>query len=224
MSLENRVLLMGIIESLSGLDRPFAYSSSCISLPLQQFVILSSPLCSPDSTFARSRAFANSCTDFTSYFKKQGFLAMSNPYSAPSPSQSPPPSFGGGGSSVHGPATALMIVALVAVILGTLALCMDIFLLVSGATEMLDAQNNSPVPAQTRIIFRSFWGFVLVCVSSFVLYGSIQMRAQKNYGIAKAAAIVAMIPLLGPCCILGIPFGIWAFVALNKPGVKESFN
>ena len=37
------------------------------------------------------------------------------------------------------------------------------------------------------------------------------MRNLKNYGQARAAAVVAMIPLLGPCCLLGIPFGIWAF-------------
>jgi hypothetical protein len=46
----------------------------------------------------------------------------------------------------------------------------------------------------------------------------------KNYSLARSAAIVAVIPLIGPCCVLGIPFGIWALVALGKPGVQEAFS
>jgi len=50
------------------------------------------------------------------------------------------------------------------------------------------------------------------------------MRNLKKYEIARAATIVAMVPLLGPCCIVGIPFGIWAFMALGKPGVRNAFR
>jgi hypothetical protein len=30
--------------------------------------------------------------------------------------------------------------------------------------------------------------------------------------------------MLGPCCIVGIPFGIWAIVVLSKPEVKRAFE
>ena len=41
-----------------------------------------------------------------------------------------------------------------------------------------------------------------------------------RYGVA---AIIAMIPCHG-CCILGLPFGIWALVVLSAPEVKAAFH
>jgi hypothetical protein len=38
-----------------------------------------------------------------------------------------------------------------------------------------------------------------------------------------AAAIMAMIPC-NCCCLLGLPFGIWALVMLMKPEVKSQFS
>ena len=60
--------------------------------------------------------------------------------------------------------------------------------------------------------------------SAFVFYGALQMRAVRNYGICMAAAIAACIPCLSPCCLFGIPFGIWALVQLNKPEVRAGFD
>ena len=50
------------------------------------------------------------------------------------------------------------------------------------------------------------------------------MLSLRSYEFAMVAAILAMIPCLTPCCLLGLPFGIWAVVVLRKPGVKEYFN
>jgi hypothetical protein len=50
------------------------------------------------------------------------------------------------------------------------------------------------------------------------------MQSLRSYGFAFAAAILAMIPCLTPCCVLGLPFGIWALVVLNKPEVKSQFT
>ena len=33
-----------------------------------------------------------------------------------------------------------------------------------------------------------------------------------------------MINLANACCLLGVPFGIWALVVLNKPEVKAQFT
>ena len=38
------------------------------------------------------------------------------------------------------------------------------------------------------------------------------------------AAIVAMIPRISPCCLLGLPFGIWALVVLSNGTVKAAFR
>ena len=64
---------------------------------------------------------------------------------------------------------------------------------------------------------------VITAVNGFVLFGAIKMLRLQNYGMAMAAAIVAMVPCQC-CCLLGLPFGIWALVVLNKPEVKSQFG
>jgi hypothetical protein len=38
--------------------------------------------------------------------------------------------------------------------------------------------------------------------------------------LAKVAAVVAVIPCLNPLGLLGLPFGIWALVAMNNAGQR----
>jgi hypothetical protein len=63
-----------------------------------------------------------------------------------------------------------------------------------------------------------------IAVSVFILLGALRMQKLAGHGLAMAAAIVAMIPCFSPCCLLGIPFGIWALVVLSKPEVKSQFH
>jgi hypothetical protein len=57
-----------------------------------------------------------------------------------------------------------------------------------------------------------------------ILIGAIKMKGLENYGFAMTASIIAMIPCVSPCCLLGLPFGIWALVVLSDPAVKSSFK
>jgi len=61
-------------------------------------------------------------------------------------------------------------------------------------------------------------------LSVVVLVGAIRMLALRSYEYAFVAAILAMIPCVTPCCLLGLPFGIWALIVLRKPGIKDQFN
>ena len=45
----------------------------------------------------------------------------------------------------------------------------------------------------------------------------------EEEGISPAS-ILAMIPCLSPCCLIGLPIGIWALVILMKPEVKAAFK
>jgi hypothetical protein len=63
-----------------------------------------------------------------------------------------------------------------------------------------------------------------IAVGIFILFGAIRMQKMTGHGLAMAAAIIAMIPCLSPCCLLGVPFGIWALVVLSKPEVKSQFH
>jgi hypothetical protein len=118
-----------------------------------------------------------------------------------------------------------MVVSLIAFVIGILGLVGDAFLVFFfGAVEHLEEVNEGPFSVTTEITVRTIWGTILLMASSFVFYGSLKMKNLKGHGTAKAAAIVAMIPLVGPCLLLGIPFGIWAFVVLIRPHVKEAFR
>ena len=104
-----------------------------------------------------------------------------------------------------------MVVSIIALGLGVLGLVLDVVLMAVNGQDL-------------ELIIRSIWGVALLLASSFVLFGAIKMKNMTDYGLARAAAIVAMIPCVGPCCLLGIPFGIWALVVLGKQHVKDAFR
>jgi hypothetical protein len=57
-----------------------------------------------------------------------------------------------------------------------------------------------------------------------IILGALKMKKVESYNSAMAASIIAMIPCVSPCCILGLPFGIWALVILSKPEIKTAFG
>jgi hypothetical protein len=61
-------------------------------------------------------------------------------------------------------------------------------------------------------------------LAPLVIYGAVQMMAGRKHGLARAAAIISILPLTSCCFIAGIPIGIWALVVLAKPDVKALFN
>ena len=63
-------------------------------------------------------------------------------------------------------------------------------------------------------------------VEFLILFGAIKMMSLRNYQLAFAVSILAMLPCVTSscCCVLGLPFGIWALVVLNRPGVKSHFT
>lgn len=142
---------------------------------------------------------------------------MSNPYQ-------PPVYENPNHNEVNAPAIALICVCTIAIMLGAFGLLIDLLLVFSGMVAELEAENTGPISEQTQLMVRFIWGVILFVAACFVLIGAIQMKRRKSYRLAFAAAVVASIPMVGPCCIVGIPFGIWAIVVLLKPEVQQSFS
>lgn len=67
-------------------------------------------------------------------------------------------------------------------------------------------------------------GVIGIAVSVFIIYSALKMQKLTSHGLALAGAILAMVPCFSPCCLLGLPIGIWALVVLNKPEVRSQFE
>ncbi len=50
------------------------------------------------------------------------------------------------------------------------------------------------------------------------------MISLRWYPLAIAGSVLATIPMVSPCCLLGLPFGIWSLVVLLQPDVKSAFS
>ena len=71
---------------------------------------------------------------------------------------------------------------------------------------------------------RGIGGVIGILLSGLIFIGAMKMKKLESHGLAVAASIVAMIPCLSPCCLLGLPIGIWAAVVLFKPEVKSAVH
>jgi hypothetical protein len=69
-----------------------------------------------------------------------------------------------------------------------------------------------------------------VCVfaalaNAFNLFAAIQMVRVRTWGLAFAGCVVAAIPIsTSACCIVTLPFSIWAIVVLLKPEIRAAFR
>src|SRR5262245_22061726 len=63
-----------------------------------------------------------------------------------------------------------------------------------------------------------------IVASIVIVLGGIQMIRLQTWGLGIAASILCLIPGISPCCIMGIPCGVWGLVVLCNGKVKESFT
>lgn len=126
-------------------------------------------------------------------------------------------------SLVAGPAIALMVVGGLAIALSIVSLLLNILgvgLAAAGSGRAgAGAQPDLAANAVSGIggaIFGLCWG-------SLITVGAVKMKGLSSYGMAMTSCIVAMLPC-NLCCLLGLPFGIWGLVMINKPEVKDAFS
>ena len=151
------------------------------------------------------------------------------------PSQSPydPPSsdLHGGGTSynlikkIENPAIGLMVTAglgglfqLVGMVLNSLGIGM------MGLQDMIGDMSQEE---QLINLFSGALGIVMgivgIAISILVFYGALRMRKRESWGWGLTASILALFPCTSPCCLLGIPIGIWALIVLLDDEVKRAF-
>ena len=137
----------------------------------------------------------------------------------PMPTYAPAPT--AGLDQIQGPAIGLIAVAILGFLIQALLLALNLL-----GTSII-ASQQMPREAWSRMMSGSLGAasnIIAILVSLLILVGGLKMRKLENYGLAMAASIIAMIPCISPCCLVGLPVGIWAVVVLSKPEIKSAFH
>ena len=125
---------------------------------------------------------------------------------------------------VRGPAVGLIVTAVLGFVANVFGLILNLFAAGLGTA----AARTNPEFERLFSMFSGTVGVVSslvgIVVSALVLYGALKMKKLEKHGWAITASILALIPCTSPCCLAGIPIGIWALVVLSKPEVKQAFN
>jgi hypothetical protein len=148
----------------------------------------------------------------------------SDPYKPPQP-HSPIPSAVSDSriaAEVSAPATGLLVTA----ILGGVIQLLGLFVNMLGAgLGSLTAEGS-----EQQIINWLSGGLgvasaaVALLIAGLIIYASMEMKKLRQWGLAVAASILAMVPCISPCCIIGLPMGIWSLVILMRDDVKSAFK
>ena len=66
--------------------------------------------------------------------------------------------------------------------------------------------------------------FIGLGIAVVILLGALKLKNLQSYGFAMTSAILALLPCVSPCCLVGLPVGIWAIVVMNDNAVKSAFR
>jgi hypothetical protein len=124
-------------------------------------------------------------------------------------------------AAVKGPAIALIITASLGIAFSLLRVF--IFLLGPQIAPRTMPENIPPGLESFIRLLQGPLQFLILAIAGFVLFGALKMMKLQSHTLAIIACVVAMLPC-GGCCLLGLPFGIWGLVVLNKPEVKSQFS
>jgi hypothetical protein len=134
-------------------------------------------------------------------------------------------------SKVSGPATALLVVGIINIPLALFGLVNNVMSMGAPPPALPPGAEMEGINAEqfTALIQGAgavgiVFNIIAIVVAVVIIMGALKMKKLESYGFALTASILAMIPCLSACCILGLPFGIWSIVVLNQADVKAAFH
>lgn len=126
---------------------------------------------------------------------------------------------------LRAPAIGLIIAGSLNGMTGLLALLSGLFRLTGIAgKETLPSDQAERMGFMIGTIGSYIVALLSLILAPVIIYGAVQMMQGKKPGLAKIAAILAIIPVTSCCFLIGIPMGIWSLVVLAKPEVKAIFS
>jgi hypothetical protein len=123
---------------------------------------------------------------------------------------------------VSAPATALIVTGILGICLQVLGIIFNLIQMTVGV--QIAHQGPEAIPVMFGTGINLVFGAIFMAIGVVVVVGATKMKNLENYSLAMASAIIAVIPCISPCCLLGLPFGIWALVVLNDSSVKAAFR
>jgi hypothetical protein len=115
-------------------------------------------------------------------------------------------------SRVAGPANGLIAVGIIGVVLT----------LIGILSNLANVGNRNA--DEVVIMLAVGTGLFHLVISSLIIMAAQKMKKLESIGFARTMAIIAMIPMISPCCLLGLIFGSQATSLLGDPEVKAAFR
>jgi hypothetical protein len=146
----------------------------------------------------------------------------SDPYRSPRiPSRSGVSNFQAA-ADVSGPATGLIITAIIGGLFQAFGLFMN--MLGTGLSSFTSNGREEQILSWLSGGFGVASALIGLLIAGLVLYAAMEMKKLRQWGLAVAASILAMVPCISPCCFIGLPVGIWSLVVLVRDEVKTAFH
>lgn len=183
---------------------------------------------------AQTKVLAEGTTEWKTLSEFPEFFG-SAPGPTGAPQTSAPPSFptiqplgayptSAAADQVNGPAIGLIVTGALNIVL---AVARGLMSILGFGMNMLQNTGNAEAEKMIGSLMGTFGiaaAVIGILGGIFILFGGIKMRKLESYGLCMAASIVAMVPCLSACCLVGLPIGIWSLVMLSKPEVKSAFH
>lgn len=122
------------------------------------------------------------------------------------------------------PGISLLVICVISLLYILLELGKDLFRYFTGVPILPDNQFAESMGETGLMMFRLIFYALFFAIHGIIICGARTMIIQGNYRLAMTAAILAMIPCLSPCIVLGFPFGLWALLVLLQEDVKANFQ
>lgn len=92
-----------------------------------------------------------------------------------------------------------------------------------SATPLVDGGGDERALWLVQGVWGAAWCLTGLGLAGFVLWAALRMRRLESYPLAFTACAISLVPCLSPCCILGVPFGIWGLIVMHDGGVRPHF-
>jgi hypothetical protein len=149
-------------------------------------------------------------------------LAPLTPVAAPAPTlptAAPADGRDAAARAVVGPAVGLIVAAALGAIWGLVGI-LALITQMAGLHSTVRSNGDD----EAALIGTGIICLLSIPLSVVMIVGGVRLLKLRSRGLALTAAIIALIPCVWNCCVLGLPFGIWALVVMNRPEVKMHFE